>query len=65
MPYAAKNPSHCPVCDKWLTNLWTHERRSKTHQDKLANIKAINFHRETISATTIKLTNDEPTRDEQ
>ena len=59
MPHSAQNPSFCGVCNLWLTGLWAHENRSKAHRDRLALIKANNFHREKVSAPTIKLTDDD------
>ena len=38
----SRNPTRCGVCGVWITGLWAHEARSKSHKQKLALIKQRN-----------------------
>jgi hypothetical protein len=66
MPAPARHPTYCGVCGIWITGLWSHENRCKSHKVKLALIKArINLQRGKLSTGTIVNTHDKPTPDEQ
>ena len=58
----ARNPTYCGVCGVFVTGLWSHEHRCKSHLAKLAAIKAENnLLRPKVSAPTIQLPDDKLT----
>ncbi len=58
----ARNPAYCGTCGVFVTGLWSHENRCKSHKQKLAIILAnINLLRPRVCAASIQLPDDKPT----